>query len=458
MNKSLLWPRKTTRLFRKLSFVAPNGIFATGIENSDPVVEGKRRNQLKEAHDFYENWETRLEQVNALGIKWLRFGEGYSLTHLGHDNYDFELTAKVIKKCDELGINVMIDLLHFGLPDWMHKNNPQEPYFQNPKFPYLFAEYARVFTKFFPQVKYFTIVNEPFVTARNSGLYGGWNEQKSGELNFVKAVANIAKAEILAKEAIEKVWIDEKRAGEPIFFQNDSFEKSIAGAGSSNKETVDQFNNFYRFATLDLMLGHRDKFVEMNLLKNGLSKKDYEWFMEHGNTKGIVLGIDHYPWCIHEVTDKGVVNQEPKDEYQLAAIVKEYWERYPLPLLHMEVNAVAEHAEDICQKTYKEMLLLARQGYPILGMSWFGDDLQVGWQVGLRGSAAYDEYRVGLFYKGKKEPIADIFMNYSLKGLNVRHYRILTHLYPKLARRIPAQIKHLSTPTRLIKRLIKAEN
>jgi hypothetical protein len=448
MRNSLVWPRETSRIFNHLSKVAPNGIFATGIENSDPVVDGRRRNQLKEAHDFYTNWETRLEQIHSLGIRWLRFGEGHSLTHPGKDKYDFDLTAKVIKKCDGLGINVMIDLLHFGLPDWMHKDNRKYPYFQNPDFPYYFAEYAKVFAKQFPQIKYFTPVNEPMVTAMCSAFTGSWNEQKSDEKSYVRAVVNIARAAILAREAIEKVWKEEGRPEEPIFFQNDSFEKAIAGSGLSDRKNVDKFNNFLRFAALDLILGHRDDISKKHFLENELAEKDYEWFMRHGNSRNMVLGIDHYPWCVNEYTDDGIKSKTPKDEYQLAVIVKEYWKRYPLPLIHMEVNAVPDHAEDICEKTYSEMAFLAKKGFPVLGMSWFGDDLQIGWQSGLRGDHAFDEYRVGLFYKGQKEPVADLFINYALKGLKNKKYHLrsalLFPLYTGYLESLPEVKKRLS--------------
>src|SRR3989344_364875 len=110
------------------------GIFLTGIEGSDPFVQGKRRNQFKEAFDFYSNYEIRLKNISNLGIKWLRFGPPYSETHLGIDKYDFSFSDKIIAKCEELGINVVADLLHFGLPEWMHANQ-EGLFFQNPSFP-----------------------------------------------------------------------------------------------------------------------------------------------------------------------------------------------------------------------------------------------------------------------------------------------------------------------------------
>jgi beta-glucosidase len=411
------WPKETIRIVGEIQKVAPKGIFATGIENSDPVVDGTRRNQLKEAHDFYKNYEKRLEQIHALGIKWIRFGEGYSLTHLGKDCYNFDFTKKVIDKCNALGMEVIVDLLHFGLPDWMHKDTPDTPYFQNPNFPEYFKEYVKVFTKEFPSIKYLTPVNEPFITNKFSTLDGMWNEQRSDYASFAKAAINIARAAIYAKEAVEEVWKEEKRPGEPLFFQNDSFEKVVNTKENTRTNKAYIFNEILRFATMDLILGHNDKNTKNFFLQYGFSKDDHKWFMERGNKKGVVLGIDHYPTCIHEYgEDETLSHKGPQDEYQLAALVKEYWGRYPLPLIHMEVNARPEHAEDICQKTYDEMNILKNDGLPVLGMSWFGDDLQIGWQSGLTGKEAYDEHRVGLFYKGEIEPVGRMFKILLEKG------------------------------------------
>ena len=49
--------------------VPTGGIFNTGIEGSDPLVDGVRRDQLREAGDFYSNYETRLDQIAELGIR-----------------------------------------------------------------------------------------------------------------------------------------------------------------------------------------------------------------------------------------------------------------------------------------------------------------------------------------------------------------------------------------------------
>ena len=413
-----MWSAETIRIVAKLP---QRGIFLTGIEGSDPVVEGKRRDQLKEARDFYLHYEERLRNIRELGITWLRFGSPYSAIHLGPDHFNFDFTDKVINVCDELGITVMADLLHFGLPDWLHQDHPETPYFQNPYFPTEFARYSAVFAKRYPHIKFYTPVNEPFVTAFLSAKLGLWNEERTGkdwqdDTFFVAAATNIAKAAILARKAIAQVWAEESRDDEPLFVQNESFELAMAMPGSGREAEAHRFN-MRRFTLLDLMFGHVDTAMQEYLLSQGMSEASSHWFMAHGTTQQTILGIDHYPWCIHELQATQTVDHDITKPYRLFELIAEYWNRYPLPLLHTEVNGVPGHAEQLCQSTYDVLARLRNEGYPALGMGWYGDELQVGWQVTLRGPKSYDEYPVGLYYQGEKQPVADLFARLATQGL-----------------------------------------
>jgi beta-glucosidase/6-phospho-beta-glucosidase/beta-galactosidase len=413
-----LWPTETIRIVAQMP---QKGIFLTGIENADPFVDGVRRNQLREAHDFYQNYEDRLQKIKDLGITWLRFGAPYSDIHIGPNEYDFTLVDQVVKKCDELGITIVADLLHFGLPDWLHHEAKQAPYFQNLYFPVELARYASVFAARYPQIKFYTPVNEPFVTAFLSAKLGIWNEQLYGEnwqddRYFVRAAANIAKAAILARKAIEEM------TPEAIFIQNESFELAIAMPGSNRETEARQFN-LRRFVCMDLITGYRDEAMKSYLVEQGIPEAEYEWFMYHGSLKSTVLGIDHYPWCIHEYYADKSVDHDVSQQSKLFDLIEEYWERYPMPLLHTEANALPEHAVRVCQETFDILGRLRTEGYPVLGMGWFGDDLQVGWQVALRGDAAFDEYPVGLYYKGELQPVGELYANLAQLGLPAFDHR-----------------------------------
>ena len=64
-----------------------------------------------------------------------------------------------------LDITPILDLLHFGVPDWLGN-------FQNPELPLHFADYADAVVERYPWVRYFTPVNEIYVSAKASAKAG----------------------------------------------------------------------------------------------------------------------------------------------------------------------------------------------------------------------------------------------------------------------------------------------
>ena len=143
-----------------------NFLFATGIECSYPTIgSGKIRRDLLEETGHYDRWEEDFRLVKGLGLRVLRYGLPYHRVHLGPGEYDWEFADMVLLDLRNLGITPILDLLHFGLPDWLGN-------FQNPELPVRFAEYAGAVARRYPWIRHYTPVNEIFVTAKNSGKTG----------------------------------------------------------------------------------------------------------------------------------------------------------------------------------------------------------------------------------------------------------------------------------------------
>lgn len=121
-------------------------LFATGIENSYPTIEwnGKtiRQDELAKTK-HYDRWRDDFRILKELGIDCLRYGPPYHLTHLGPGKYDWSFTDETFGALHEMGVEVIADLCHFGVPDWLGN-------FQNPDWPRLFVEYASAFAGAFP--------------------------------------------------------------------------------------------------------------------------------------------------------------------------------------------------------------------------------------------------------------------------------------------------------------------
>ena len=115
-------------------------IFATGIECSYPTIEtpqGRKRIDQMEKCRHYEHWREDLQLTRELGIRFLRYGPPYYRMCLGSGRYDWSWTDEVMPEMRRLEIIPIIDLCHFGVPDWLEN-------FQNEDFPRFFPRYARI--------------------------------------------------------------------------------------------------------------------------------------------------------------------------------------------------------------------------------------------------------------------------------------------------------------------------
>ena len=171
-------------------------MFATGIECSNPTINnGQTRRDLLAECGHYVHWRRDLELVGEMGLEFLRYGLPCHLVHLGPGRYDWSFADAVMAEMRRLRIEPILDLLHFGVPDWIGD-------FQNPALPLHFAEYAGAVAARYPWVRYWTPVNEIYVSARMSTLDGLWNEQLPTDRAFVTALKNLTAASKLACAAI----------------------------------------------------------------------------------------------------------------------------------------------------------------------------------------------------------------------------------------------------------------
>ena len=285
------------------------------------------------------------------------------------------------RRIDEMEIEVIADLCHFGVPDWLGG-------FQDPAFPVLFADYARAFARRYPWVRYYTPVNEIFICASFSALRGFWNEQLQSEAAFVTALRNLCMAHELAVEAILAERPD------AIIVQGESLEH-FHPAGR-NAEHHAQRENAFKNLSLDLTLG-RELAPGMAgfLNENGVSSNDLSFFREKRARGQRWLGLDYYPTCEHRVASTGRTTTRWKG-HGFYSLAKEYYERYRIPLFHCETNRVSRLAVDWLHQQFNEVMALRASGIPIHGFTWYSLTDQIDWQHGLRVERN-DLHAVGLY-------------------------------------------------------------
>jgi beta-glucosidase/6-phospho-beta-glucosidase/beta-galactosidase len=263
--------------------------FATGIEASCPKVllpDGRTiRIDEYESTGHYARWLDDFNLVVELGLDALRYGPPYHRTHLGPAPYDWSMADETFAELKRLGITPIVDLCHFGIPDWCGD-------FQNADWPHHFAEYARAFAERFPWVTFYTPVNEIFVTALFSAQYSWWNECLTGDRAFVTALEHLCQANVLAMRAI--VSTDRGLgAEEPVFVQSESSEYFHAAHPDSVARA--QFLNEKRFLALDLTYGYPVSVgTSQYLIEHGKTDAEYHWFARHHVPAHCVMGTDYY--------------------------------------------------------------------------------------------------------------------------------------------------------------------
>lgn len=366
-------------------------LFATGVENSYPTIDGGRtRIDQMEQSAHYKRWSEDFDCVQQLGIEVLRYGPPLHKVWLGPDRYDWEFCDLVYGDLQRRDLLLINDLCHFGVPDWVGN-------FQNPDFPALFARYAASFASRYPWLQLYTPINEMYICALFSALYGWWNEQMTSDKAFVTALKHIVKANVLAMHAILQVRPD------ALFIQSESSEYHHPDNPRAIKAA--ELMNARRFLSLDLNYGRRvESDMYEYLFDNGMLREEYHFFMDHHLKAHCVMGNDYYKTNEHRVAPDGST-RAAGDVFGYDEITLQYYRRYLLPVMHTETNIVqglnGSDAVDWLWKQWSNLLHVRNKGVPIIGFTWYSITDQVDWQIALRQKLGIP-HPVGLFDLDRK--------------------------------------------------------
>lgn len=354
--------------------MTPFFMFATGIESSMPKINGGRtRVDEYEKCGHYRYWKEDFALAKELGTIFLRYGPPIHRAWLGPGRYDWEFADQTFKEIMHLGLVPIVDLCHFGVPDWIGD-------FQNPEFPRLFARYAADFALRFPWVQLYTPVNEMFVCATFSASYGWWNEQKADDGSFVTALKHIVGANVLAMRSILEVRPD------AIFIQSESSEYFHAEGPAAIRPA--ELLNARRFLSLDLNYARRvnSEMYEF-LMDNRMTREEYHFFMSSNLKHHCIMGNDYYITNEHRVRADGSTSAAG-EVFGYSEITRQYHNRYMLPVMHTETNVkqgpAGTEAVNWLWKQWANLLRVRNSGVPIVGFTWYSLTDQVDWDTALR--------------------------------------------------------------------------
>ena len=374
-------------------------MFSTGIENSYPMItlpngERKRVDEMEKC-GHYTRWKEDFDLVKEMGIEFLRYGPPYYRVHTAPGQYDWSFTDETFNYLKKMSITPIVDLCHFGVPDWLGD-------FQNPDFPEHFVEYAKAFATRFPSLQFYTPINEIFIAAMFSAQYGWWNECKSDDRSFVTALKHLCKANVMAMQAILKIQ------PQAVFIQSESSE--YFHPENPNCDPLATFLNRKRFLSLDLTYGFPTSVIMYEyLLQNGMTRDEYHWFQSHNFIKGsCVMGNDYYVTNEHMVHEDGTTSASG-EILGYYVITHQYFSRYKLPVMHTETNIIEPNSVVWLQKQWANVRKLKHDGVPVFGFTWYSLTDQVDWDSALRNDAG-NVNALGLYDLDRKiRPVGEAY-------------------------------------------------
>jgi dTDP-4-dehydrorhamnose reductase len=288
--------------------------------------------------------ESDLELLRDIGFKAVRYPvlwERIDPNDLQH--IDWTWPDRRLHKLQDLGIRPIVGLLHHG-------SGPKNTNLLDPRFPELFAEYARAVAERYPWVDAYTPVNELLTTARFSALYGHWYPHAKDDRHFLRALLNECRATILAMVEIRKV---NSRAQ---LIQTEDLGKTHSTAQLAYQA---DFENERRWLALDLLCGHVDRKhpLRRHLQSVGITDRELEWFQDNSLTPDI-LGFNYYltseRFLDHRIHlyPRCPVGGNGRDEYvdvEAARVLKngisgaggllrEAWQQFALPMALTELH------------------------------------------------------------------------------------------------------------------------
>jgi len=365
---------------------SPSGfIFATGIECSYPTIEhGRWRRDQMNACGHYRRWQEDFELCRRVGVTHLRFGPPLHLTFPGPGKYDWSWTDEPMAELQRYGPNPIVDLCHFGVPDWLGN-------FQNPEIAAALAEYAAAFAGRYPWVRFYTPVNEMYVCARMSALQGLWNEQAASDAAFVRAAFNLAGASVAMTDAILK------RRNDAIFINSESSEFTQACCPEPEIERLAEMENERRFLPVDLIYGHElsDRMTAY-VRDNGIDDEKVARFRQRKAPPRSILGLDYYEWN-EKLIDSDRQVRSLGELFGWYVIASQYYERYGRPMMHTETHRVdAADAPRWLWRQWHNVQLIRKAGVPLVGFTWYSLTDQIDWAIAMT-EAIGDVLPVGLF-------------------------------------------------------------
>jgi beta-glucosidase len=344
-------------------------LWATGIEDTFITAPWPRTGRTLDEYELtghYERWHEDLGLIGELGVRAARYGLPWHRLQPERNRFEWDFADRSLDRLLALGIEPIVDLVHYGLPPWL------EGAYLHPDFPQAMADYAAaVAGRFRGRIFAYTPLNEPRITAWYCGRLGWWPPYRCGWRGFVAVMLAACRGIVETVNAL--------RAVDPEILiahvdATDLYEASLA------EFTVDaQQRQEIVFLALDLLSGRIAPGHPLWswLLRHGATEREFEWFQ----TRAVdlpLIGINLYPMFTRKTAR---ANARGRLRWQMsyagADIIDQlgrmYWERYHAPIFISETASVGpvSRRQEWLADSVAAVRRLREAGVPLIGYTWW---------------------------------------------------------------------------------------
>jgi beta-glucosidase len=261
-------------------------VWATGIEDTFITAAWPKTGRTLDEYELtghYERWHADLGLMRELGVGAARYGIPWHRIQPRPGTWEWEFVDRAIDRLLVLGIEPIVDLVHYGLPPWI------DGAYLHPDFPSLMADYAaKVAERLHGRVFAYTPLNEPRITAWYCGRLGWWPPFRHGWRGFVAVMLGACRGIVETVRALRSV--------DPEILVAHVDATDLYEAGDDSLRAEAQHRQEIVFLALDLISGRVEQEHSLWnwLLRHGATQEQLRWFQEHA-VELRVVGINLYP-------------------------------------------------------------------------------------------------------------------------------------------------------------------
>jgi beta-glucosidase/6-phospho-beta-glucosidase/beta-galactosidase len=351
-------------------------VWLTGIEDTfitAPHPQTGRTLDEYELTGHYASWRSDLALAAELGVGAMRYGIPWHRVNPAPGVWDFSWADKPLERMLELGIDPVVDLVHYGVPSWI------EQAFLNPDYDQRVAEYAeRIAARFSGRIQSFTPLNEPRITAWYAGKLGWWPPFRRGWRGFLSVLVGVCRGIVRTEQALQRAVAERVSVHVDAGDVYQTADPLLAHEAERRQQIG--------FLALDLVSGRVDEQHPLHawMLENGVPAADIEWFQEHAVALDVV-GINLYPLFSQKILKRVGGRLRVSMPYATANIVEQlielYHRRYGRPIL---ISETATDGSVARRRAWLDSSLAAvgqarQRGVPVLGYTWWPMFALVAW-------------------------------------------------------------------------------